>query len=56
MAGQADVAVITPYRKTHKIGKWVFLSLHFSTLNHTNQIFTNPTKKQTEDYITGRYG
>jgi len=22
----------------------------------TNQIFTNPTKKQTEDYITGRYG
>ncbi|MEK8088592.1 phosphate ABC transporter ATP-binding protein PstB [Thermithiobacillus plumbiphilus] len=22
----------------------------------TNAIFTNPTKKQTEDYITGRYG
>ncbi|TXL01420.1 phosphate ABC transporter ATP-binding protein [Methylococcaceae bacterium HT1] len=22
----------------------------------TNNIFTNPTKKQTEDYITGRYG
>ncbi len=22
----------------------------------TNQIFTNPAKKQTEDYITGRYG
>jgi phosphate transport system ATP-binding protein len=22
----------------------------------TNQIFTNPTKKATEDYITGRYG
>ncbi len=22
----------------------------------TNEIFTNPTKKQTEDYITGRYG
>ncbi|MFC3152817.1 phosphate ABC transporter ATP-binding protein PstB [Litoribrevibacter euphylliae] len=22
----------------------------------TNQIFTNPTQKQTEDYITGRYG
>jgi phosphate transport system ATP-binding protein len=22
----------------------------------TNTIFTNPTKKQTEDYITGRYG
>jgi phosphate transport system ATP-binding protein len=22
----------------------------------TDQIFTNPTKKQTEDYITGRYG
>jgi phosphate transport system ATP-binding protein len=22
----------------------------------TNQIFTNPTKKKTEDYITGRYG
>jgi len=22
----------------------------------TNQIFTNPSKKQTEDYITGRYG
>jgi len=22
----------------------------------TNQIFTNPEKKQTEDYITGRYG
>jgi len=22
----------------------------------TNQLFTNPTKKQTEDYITGRYG
>jgi len=23
---------------------------------HTNEIFTNPSKKQTEDYITGRYG
>jgi len=23
---------------------------------HTNTIFTNPSKKQTEDYITGRYG
>ncbi len=23
---------------------------------NTNQIFTNPVKKQTEDYITGRYG
>ena len=22
----------------------------------TNQVFTNPTQKQTEDYITGRYG
>ena len=22
----------------------------------TNTIFTNPAKKQTEDYITGRYG
>jgi len=22
----------------------------------TNSIFTNPSKKQTEDYITGRYG
>ena len=24
--------------------------------DNTNKIFTNPTKKQTEDYITGRYG
>jgi phosphate transport system ATP-binding protein len=24
--------------------------------SNTNQIFTNPAKKQTEDYITGRYG
>ncbi len=24
--------------------------------DNTNTIFTNPTKKQTEDYITGRYG
>ena len=23
---------------------------------HTNQLFTNPGKKQTEDYITGRFG
>jgi phosphate transport system ATP-binding protein len=22
----------------------------------TNQIFTNPEKQETEDYITGRYG
>lgn len=22
----------------------------------THQLFTNPSKKQTEDYITGRYG
>jgi phosphate transport system ATP-binding protein len=22
----------------------------------TNTLFTNPKKKQTEDYITGRYG
>ena len=22
----------------------------------TDQLFTNPEKKQTEDYITGRYG
>jgi phosphate transport system ATP-binding protein len=24
--------------------------------DNTNQIFTNPSKKATEDYITGRYG
>jgi phosphate transport system ATP-binding protein len=24
--------------------------------SNTNQLFTNPIKKQTEDYITGRYG
>jgi phosphate transport system ATP-binding protein len=24
--------------------------------NDTDTIFTNPSKKQTEDYITGRYG
>jgi phosphate transport system ATP-binding protein len=24
--------------------------------NSTDTIFTNPSKKQTEDYITGRYG
>jgi phosphate transport system ATP-binding protein len=24
--------------------------------DETNNIFTNPSKKQTEDYITGRYG
>ncbi|HWR88154.1 MAG TPA: phosphate ABC transporter ATP-binding protein PstB [Acidiferrobacterales bacterium] len=24
--------------------------------SNTNQLFTNPSKKQTEDYITGRYG
>jgi len=24
--------------------------------NDTNTIFTNPTKRQTEDYVTGRYG
>jgi len=22
----------------------------------TNKIFTNPTQKQTEDYVTGRFG
>jgi len=22
----------------------------------TSELFTNPVKKQTEDYITGRYG
>jgi phosphate transport system ATP-binding protein len=22
----------------------------------TDELFTNPAKKQTEDYITGRYG
>ncbi len=22
----------------------------------TNQIFTNPSKKETEDYITGKFG
>jgi phosphate transport system ATP-binding protein len=25
-------------------------------IGNTNQLFTNPKKKQTEDYITGRYG
>ena len=25
-------------------------------IGQTNQLFTNPVKKQTEDYITGRYG
>jgi phosphate transport system ATP-binding protein len=24
--------------------------------DHTATIFTNPTKKQTEDYVTGRFG
>jgi phosphate transport system ATP-binding protein len=24
--------------------------------DHTQKIFTNPGKKQTEDYVTGRFG
>jgi phosphate transport system ATP-binding protein len=24
--------------------------------DNTSHLFTNPSKKQTEDYITGRYG
>ena len=24
--------------------------------DHTSRIFTNPGKKQTEDYVTGRFG
>jgi phosphate transport system ATP-binding protein len=24
--------------------------------NHTNQMFTQPNLKQTEDYVTGRFG
>ena len=24
--------------------------------DNTNKIFTNPSKRQTEDYITGRFG
>jgi phosphate transport system ATP-binding protein len=24
--------------------------------DRTNRIFTNPSKKQTEDYVTGRFG
>jgi len=29
---------------------------HVVELGETNQIFTNPREKRTEDYITGRYG
>jgi phosphate transport system ATP-binding protein len=29
---------------------------HVVELGDTNQIFTNPREKRTEDYITGRFG
>ncbi len=33
-----------------------FYQGHIVEFGRTNQIFTNPAKKQTEDYITGRFG
>ncbi|MBP1933097.1 phosphate ABC transporter ATP-binding protein PstB [Ammoniphilus resinae] len=33
-----------------------FLMGELIELNDTNQIFTKPTRKETEDYITGRFG
>ncbi len=33
-----------------------FFEGHIIEFGSTRQIFTNPTKKQTEDYITGRFG
>jgi len=33
-----------------------FFKGHIVEFGPTNQIFTNPAKKQTEDYITGRFG
>ena len=35
----------------------VSIGLFFNTMyDTTNNIFTNPKKKQTEDYVTGRFG
>ena len=33
-----------------------FYEGHIVEFGHTDDIFTRPTKKQTEDYITGRFG
>lgn len=33
-----------------------FLNGEVIEFDHTNQIFSNPTDKRTEDYITGRFG
>ena len=32
------------------------LRTHAVEMDSTSKIFTNPSKKATEDYITGRYG
>jgi phosphate transport system ATP-binding protein len=44
-----QAARVSDYTAFMYIGEMVEFGL-------TNQLFTNPSKKQTEDYITGRYG
>ncbi|PKY10231.1 phosphate ABC transporter ATP-binding protein [Acidithiobacillus marinus] len=44
-----QAARVSDYTAFMYIGEMVEFGL-------TNQLFTNPAKKQTEDYITGRYG
>ncbi|HOE68000.1 MAG TPA: phosphate ABC transporter ATP-binding protein, partial [Candidatus Hydrogenedentes bacterium] len=33
-----------------------FYEGHLIEYDFTDKVFTNPTEKQTEDYITGRFG
>ena len=33
-----------------------FYEGHLIEVGSTNELFTNPNEKQTEDYITGRFG
>jgi ABC-type phosphate transport system ATPase subunit len=31
-------------------------NIHHPEVDRTDKIFTNPEKKRTEDYVTGRFG
>lgn len=52
------VIVTHNMQQAARISDWTgfFYQGHLIEMNHTSEIFTRPKEKQTEDYITGRFG
>jgi phosphate transport system ATP-binding protein len=56
---QYTIVIVTHnMQQAARVSDWTafFYEGHVVEFNRTQQLFTKPDKKQTEDYITGRFG